>query len=274
MPLWLNGNLVAEDGLHFRENDLAVSRGYGVFDYLLVQNGIPIFLQDHLDRFYHSAKGLHMHVPMDKLALKQIIQQLVAPFPQDYSDIKLLLTGGDAAYNQPITAPVLLVKTTAWKAAEPKPLRLMSFDYQRELACFKHTNYTMGVWLQPILAQKQYDDALYVSNGYVSELPRANIFVVTKHGVLVTPTNHVLPGITRKHVLELAEKIMPVEQRDLSLDELLDAEEVFVTSTTKAVLPVAAVDNKPIGANGGATTVKLQQLLAGYKTLHMAAFKW
>ncbi|MGO8055712.1 aminotransferase class IV, partial [Rhizobium leguminosarum] len=87
----------------------------------------------------------------------------------------------------------------------------------------------------------------YHRNSIITECPRSNLFIVTKENKLVTPAHNILKGITRKNVLQLASSIMEVEERDIKLTELLDAAEVFLTSTTKKVLPVLNVDGNAIG---------------------------
>ena len=98
------------------------------------------------------------------------------------------------------------------------------------------------------------DDVLYVSNGNISELPRSNVFVVTQQNELLTANNNVLHGITRKHMLQLAAQYMSVKEQTVTLTDVLTAKEVFVTSTTKRLLPVRKVNGVTIG-NGTAGTV-------------------
>ncbi|HUC82493.1 MAG TPA: aminotransferase class IV, partial [Flavisolibacter sp.] len=70
----------------------------------------------------------------------------------------------------------------------------------------------------------------------------ANFFLVTEEGRLVTPSKNILQGITRKKLLEMAGDFYPVEERDITLDELKTAREAFITSTTKQILPVRQID--------------------------------
>ncbi len=93
----------------------------------------------------------------------------------------------------------------------------------------------------------QADEVLYTYQGNVLEFPRSNVFVVTEKNVVVTPNENVLKGITRKKVLELARKEFQVEERQVTVNELLQAKEVFLTSRTKRVLPVLKIEDKIIG---------------------------
>jgi branched-chain amino acid aminotransferase len=87
------------------------------------------------------------------------------------------------------------------------------------------------------------EDVLYHQDGQVSESSRSNFFIV-KDGVISTPDKHVLMGITRKQILKIAGN---VQIRPVSLQEALDADEAFITSTTKILLPVTQLDDHTIG---------------------------
>jgi branched-chain amino acid aminotransferase len=83
-------------------------------------------------------------------------------------------------------------------------------------------------------------------NGLVLEGTTSNLFAFFS-GTLVTPNSEILRGVTRKAVLDLAAKIGPVDLRDLSLAELLTADEVFISGTNKMIVPVVQVDDRVIG---------------------------
>jgi D-alanine transaminase/branched-chain amino acid aminotransferase len=145
-----------------------------------------------------------------------------------------------------------------------KGLSIITYQHQRELPHIKSINYLTGVWLHPLLKEKQADDVLYYQNNVISEFPRSNIFIITKDNKLVTPSRNILHGITRKKVLSLAGEMMPAEERDITLDELMNAKEVFSTATTRKILPVIKVNDKLIGDGrpGAITTTLYQKFLA------------
>jgi branched-subunit amino acid aminotransferase/4-amino-4-deoxychorismate lyase len=97
----------------------------------------------------------------------------------------------------------------------------------------------------------------------VSESSRSNLFYV-KDGVIHTPNVHILEGITRKHVIELASKNFEVKIGHCSLADFLHADEVFTTGSTKRVVPIVAIDGKEIGngARGPVTKQLYDQLLS------------
>jgi len=251
MPAFLNHHFVTDEEAKLHASDLSIQRGYAVFDFLRTVNGTPLFLQHHLDRFFHSAESMHLKPEQSKEALTQIIHQLVEQSQLKEAGIRLLLTGGYSPDTYHTTTPNLLitcnpVKTSTSELFE-KGFSIITYDHQRELPHIKSINYLMAVWLHPLLEQKKADDVLYHHNNIITEFPRANVFVVTNENKLVTPAHNMLKGITRKFVLEQAATFMEVEERDILVDELIDASEIFLTSTTKRVIPVLKVNDHILG---------------------------
>jgi len=114
------------------------------------------------------------------------------------------------------------------------------------------------------MREKKAFDMLYHSQNGITECPRSNFFAFVGD-TLVTPADHVLHGNTRKLILELAETRFPVEERSMSLKELDDIDEAFVTSTTKRVLPICKINEIEIG-NGlvGDRTKTIMSLFDAY----------
>jgi branched-chain amino acid aminotransferase len=77
----------------------------------------------------------------------------------------------------------------------------------------------------------------------VSESSRSNVFIV-KNGVLITPKSDILKGVTRNFLMQLAADVMPVEERDVTVAEVLNADEVFLSGSSKRVAPVLQVNEK------------------------------
>ena len=263
--LYINNQfLPATDG-SLPVSDLSIQRGYALFDYLKVVNGIPLYVDDHLDRLFHSAEQLHLPIIHTREALKDIIRQLMQHNHQPHSGIRITLTGGNSPDGYSIAAPNLIISQSPLQLPTPEAvergIKLMTYPHQRQLPHVKTTDYVMAIWLQPQVKEQGADDILYYNEASISECPRANIFMV-KEGKLITPAQNILKGVIRKHVLQLAADMLPVEERDIPLQELRSAEEVFITSTTKQVLPVRQVDEVVLFKEGpGRITTQLLHLL-------------
>lgn len=231
--------------LHFK--DLSFLRGYGVFDFFRLRGNQPLFLEDHLQRFYYSAGAMHLPVPFDDPQLKDIISGLIQKNDWPDAGIRLSLTGGYSEDGFNIGKPNLLISQHTFpsptKDQQRNGIHLLSHSHQRQLPQVKTIDYLTAIWLQPLRKQKGADDILYHHNGFVTECPRSNFFLVTKDETIITPLENVLAGITAKKLMEVAGKEFRVEQRPVRLEEIGEAKEVFITSTTKQILPVSRIDD-------------------------------
>jgi branched-chain amino acid aminotransferase len=273
MAVYLNDRFLEDDQALLHVSDLSMQRSYAIFDFFRTVNRVPFFMEDHLDRFYASAKSMHLTVSKTREDIRHIVQELIQRSSLTEAGIRLMLTGGNSTDSYHPATPNLLITCnpvkTATEADFEKGLSVITYEHQRELPQIKSINYLMAVWLQPLLQEKQADDMIYHQKGIITEFPRSNVFIVTADQKLVTPSRNILYGITRKNVLSLASTLMPVEERDVSRDELLQASEVFLTSTTKKILPVLRIDNNVIGdGRPGAITRELyRQFLIAEKKL-------
>ena len=229
-------------------NDLGIQRGYGVFDFLRVAGDKPLFIDDHLDRFYYSAEVMRLKIKKERAELKSIIQELINTNNLNHSGIRLILTGGESVDGYMITEPRLSIIQQSLKPPPDKlpetGIKLVSNEYQRQLPHVKTTDYLMAIWLQPWMKEKNADDILYHYNGLITECPRSNFFMITKENILVTPKEKILNGITRKKIIALAKKLeIKIEERDIHLNEIKEIKEAFITSSTKRMLPVSKIDD-------------------------------
>lgn len=235
--------------------DLLVQRGYGIFDYLRVSNNKPLFIEAHLDRLFNSAEIMRLSIALSKEELKKIVAELIQKNNIPFSGIRLIIAGGDAPDGYTITKPHLIIIQQPLEAPPSqmatKGIQLVSHFYQRQLAEVKTTDYLMAIHLQAWMKSQGGDDILYYNNESVSECPRSNIFMVSQDNTIVTPARNMLKGITRKNIIAVAEAHhLKLEQRDISLSEMKKAKEVFITSSTKRIIPVSRLDEQNFSLEG------------------------
>lgn len=247
---FVNCEIVEKADAFLHISDLAIQRGYGVFDFFKVMKGVPMFLDFHLDRFFHSASVMKLQAPVDKKMILENVYALLAKNQLPESGIKLILTGGYSTDGYSIATPNLIITQHEVKMPQPEVIQngiaIITYPYSKEFPQAKTINYSMGIWLSDLVKSSGAYDVLYHDQGIISEFPRSNVFLVTRDGTLVTPSNKILEGITRKNILALAREKFSVEERDVTLSELYEAKEVFLTSTTKRIIPVVAIDNQAI----------------------------
>ena len=245
-PVFLNNEFIKDEDacLHYR--DLAIMRGYGIFDFFKVVNGQAVHLEDHLDRFYFSAGEMRLPVERSREEIRQIVSTIITANPTGNYGIRLTLTGGYSNDGYSIARPNLIISLHHFQQPSvtefTRGIRLFTYPYQRQLPSIKTIDYLMAIWLQPRLKEIGADEILYSNEGFITECPRANFFIVNNRNQLVTPSDHILKGITRKKIIDLASPYMEVIERKIGKEELSSATEAFICSTTKSILPVNQID--------------------------------
>jgi branched-chain amino acid aminotransferase len=247
MICYLNNQYLPLETAGLPLNDLGLQRGYGIFDFLRITNGIPLYIDDHLERFFHSAEKMRIPVGKTVEELKAIIRDLLDKNKLNDAGIRILLTGGPSPDGYQISAPNLCIIQLP---LEPPPsqmeksIRLVSYSHMREMPHIKTTNYLMALWLRPWVKEKGADDVLYHHLGILSECPRSNFFLVMEDDRILTASRNILKGITRKQVLALgAAHNLAITETDISLDDLGKAKAAFITNSTGRIVPVHSIDD-------------------------------
>ena len=241
--------MVPETEAKIGVSDLSIHRGFGIFDFLKIIDNRPIFIEDHLNRFYRSAAAMNMDAGLDRAALKQAIYNLMEKNGLADSAIKLILTGGYSADGYTMGTPNLIIIQMPFKMEDPalmKPMKLVTYSHQRQLPAIKTIDYLQAILLRPFIKDNHADEVLYHYNNTISECPRANFFIVTD-GEIITPKDNILAGITRSKVLPLSIENYRIVERNITLTDLETAKEAFISSSSKNVCPVIAIDGKNIG---------------------------
>jgi branched-chain amino acid aminotransferase len=261
----INGRLVDAQSATVPVHDLGLIRGYGVFDYFLVEAGQPLFVDDYAARFLHSAQHMHLDIGLTHEQLKEQIFKLIEANGLKDAGMRLVVTGGVSPNNYEIVEPnFMMMMNEAGGFPEThysQGTGLISINYQRDIPKVKTTNYSMGIKMLDAVKKAGAVEVLYNDGSFLRESVRANIFIVTKDERIVTPASKILMGITRKQILKIARSLFPVEEREVAVNELKDAKEVFITSSTKKVMPIVFVDDLQIGdGRPGPITRKLAGL--------------
>jgi branched-chain amino acid aminotransferase len=260
--IYLNGSILPAHEAQIHVTDLGLVRGYGIFDFFRAIDGKPIFIEDHLDRFENSARLMHLPIPESRERLREIIVEIILLNPQPLLGVKMIMTGGysEDGYTPAEKSNLLVMgKPFAFKPADIG-MKLMSMEYRREIPEIKTLNYIVPIRALAQTKAMGADDVLYHQNGIISESSRSNIFII-KNERIITPVDGALFGVTRKHILDFAKKYFVVEERDVSIQEYWDADEVFTTGSTKRIIAITQTDNH-IFSEGkvGKITKKLQEL--------------
>ncbi len=270
---YLNGSLISFKKAHVGLEDLGLLRGFGVYEGLAAFDGEPFHFNDHWERLENSARALELTLPLSRQEALEATRAIVAAnSPGRRATIRIILTGGEAEGGiEHVNGRETFFITAEPAVALPEAVytggaSMQTYEHQRFLPAYKTTNYITAVLLQKKKREAGAVEILYIANGTALECTGSNVFVV-KGGVLRTPKENVLHGITRKVTLKLAQSAYPIEERVIPFEELLVADEVFITSSFKDIVPIVSVNKRAIGFGvPGPITRDLMRRFAEYIT--------
>ncbi len=267
---YIDGEYVRADKAMIPVDDLIVLRGYGIFDFLRTYGGKPFFLKEHIERLRRSAEQVSMFFPWSDRELKDIVLSTLQRNNFSESNIRVVITGGSSSdFITPPDKPRLLVLVTPLPQIPEwwykKGVKIITFTAIRTIPGVKSINYIMATMAMADAVKNGGVEAVYINkDNQVLEGTTSNIFAIFG-SKLVTPGTRILPGVTRKIVLDIAKEICEINIRDLTRNELIRADELFITSSNKEVVPVVQVDHDII-ADGkpGKKTRQLKQMYSQF----------
>lgn len=220
-------------------------RGDGVFEVIRVYDGVPFALDEHLDRIERSATNLRLGWSAARADLEEDVERILeARGGKDFDGcLRLVLTRGGRRLAMTEQLPA---------QAEQARLAFVTYAPTRILDGVKSLSYAGNMLATRIAKERGFDEALLVTpHGRVLEAPTSSLFWVAPDGALVTPPlgDHILASITREHVL----RITGAEERVTAQDDLMQAGEAFLASTTREVQPVSAIEELALEAPGERT---------------------
>lgn len=265
---FLNGDIMPVDKAFVRIDDIGILRGYGVFDFLRTYNGKPFLLKEHLLRLKNSAKALALVPPLSDKKIAALIDELLKKNKVQEAQVRILLTGGRTVngmgYDSKNPTFAILIEPLAVPSAElyKKGGTLITNTHMRHVHTAKTTNYINAIVLARERIKKDAIEILYLFHDYVLECSTSNFFIF-KGDTLITAKDNILLGTTRNFILKFVAKGFNVEERDIKVSELKEANEAFLTATNKEILPITKIDDVSIG-NGkiGKNTKKLMKKFA------------
>jgi len=258
MSVYLNGHFMPLADAKVPALDRGFVFGDGVYELVPVYSRKPFRLEEHLRRLQHSLDGIRLANPHGVARWRELIEQLIALQEFDDQSVYLQITRGvaprDHAFPPGVPPTVfmfaqpLVSATGTQKAAGVCAITAPDIRWGR-------CDIKAISLLANVLARQQAVDAgcaetVMLRDGFLSEGAASNIFVV-KNGVLLAPppSNLILTGITYDVVLELAAAHgIPAELRAISEAELRSADELWMTSSTKEIMPIVKLDGVPVGA--------------------------
>ncbi len=260
--VYVNGAFVAASQAKISVFDHVILYGDGVYDTMCSWNHQVFKLDEHIDRLYESAHAIKLELSLDKGELRAVILETVRRNNLRNAYVKVIATRGVGA--QPLMSPynctpgliVFAVPYMSLVDGEGKDsgIRMIVSSLRRiPNECLstkiKSCNYLNHILMRMEANEAGADDAIELDmDGYVCEAPGYNVFMV-KQGVIYTPRDNILVGITRQTVMELAaEAGIPVVEGRIQPFDLYNADEMFLSSTAGGIFAVSELDGRIIGS--------------------------
>jgi len=271
--VYLNGQYLPLYDAKISVMDRGFLFGDGIYEVIPSYSGKLFHFQEHMERLENSLSSIRLPNPHDQAQWLEILTPLLDK-NLDQS-IYLQITRGvapkrDHAFPEHVTPTVFAMCSNIVPFENlDSGVKAISVDDSRwELCNVKATTLLANILLRQQAVEQGCAEAILVKDGYVTEGAASNIFAVID-GILITPPigREILPGITRNVILELAEQNnIPCSEDIISLDALKTANEIWLTSSTREIVPVVQLDNETI-ANGkpGPIWRTMNQLFQAYK---------
>lgn len=262
---YYDGKIGAPDELMVPFNDRVHFFGDGVYDATVGANGKVYLLQDHLDRFYTSAKALDIHIPMEKQALGALLTQLLAQVEGTTHFVYWQVTRGinDRNHVYPEGMPGKL-----WVMIRPNhlndpdvPIKLVTAPDTRFYHCnIKTLNLIPSVMAAQDAARRGVQETVFHRDGIVTECAHSNVSIL-KDGVFYSHPNDelILRGIAKTHMIGACYRLgITVMEKPFTLEDLRAADEIIVTSSSNFCLHACELDGAPAGGKDPATLKAIQ----------------
>lgn len=230
--------------------------GDGVYELIRCYNGKPFMLQEHLERLLNSANAIKLNIEKSFENIERIVIDGIEKSNLAHCDVYLQITRGISERNHlfPNVPASISMTVKPWKNFNPqmreKGIKTIFHLDERWANCYiKSLNLLPNILAKQTAFEKGCFEAILIRGGYVTEGSSSNVFIVKNGSLYTTPlSNEILPGITRMAVKKCAEKLqIPLYEERFSPEDLIKADEVFITSTTSEILPVVECEEKAIG---------------------------
>ncbi|WP_272690080.1 D-amino-acid transaminase [Providencia sp. PROV152] len=274
MITYINGQFVPEEQASISVFDRGFLFADAVYEVTAVVNGRLVDFKNHMTRLQRSCHELQLALPYTEESLLKIHQQIIEKNNLTEGLIYLQLTRGNAGQrnflfpDKTITPTLVIFAQQASIIDNPRAttgISVVTFDDIRWQRCDIKTVALLAACLAKDYAHSQgADDALFVSNGDITEGSSSNFFIITHENIIKTRAlgYEILPGITRQAILTLArEQHLAIEEGTFTVDEAMAAKEAFITSSTTFVWPVIEIDGRKVaGGKPGPLTHRLREI--------------
>lgn len=263
---WFNGEFVDANEPVVPIDERGHQFGDGVYEVIRIYNGKPFMLEEHLDRLYQSAHAIKLKINSDRENLKSNMLELIQKSGLIDLDLYVQVTRGMASRNHlfpdcPVSIS-MTVKPFRTIQVGDKGAGVILHPDERWANCYiKSLNLLPNILAKQVAYERGFLEAILVREGKVTEGTSSNVYIVKDFSIITTPlSKNILTGITRMVVKNLAEANgIPFVEKQFTPEEMIQADEIFITSTTLEITPIVRVEDKEINEGKVGTITKTLQ---------------
>jgi branched-chain amino acid aminotransferase len=256
--VFLNDKLVDIDKATISVTDSGFLYGAGLFETMRSHNGVVFALTDHLDRLFVSADVLSINNPYEREYITEAIKKVLRANKLTDARLRLTLTNGPMAESEEQRKSTLLITAAKFRPYPPeyykKGVMVVLCPFKQNpidpTSGRKTTSYFSRMIALNLAHQKRAAEAIWFTvDNRLAEGCISNVFLVKDSELYTPPINTpVLPGVARKTVCLLAKQnSIKLTEKDLSIDDLLGADEIFLTNVIMQVMPITRVEKHTVG---------------------------
>lgn len=248
---YLNGDFLPLGEAQVSVLDRGFIFGDAIYEVIPVFNGHPLRLAEHLDRLGDSLKAVYMNNPLDRAAWEALCARLVADNGGGDQTLYVQVTRGVAPRDHVLSAAVaqtVFAMSSPLRVPDEVPsIEAVTAPDERWQRCdIKTTSLIANVIARESAARRGAREAILIRDGQVTEGAASNVFVATGGRIRTPPLSPlILPGVTRNLIVELDPD---VREEAITETELLAADEVWVTSSGRELVPVTRINGVAVGA--------------------------
>lgn len=263
---YYNGRTSLIEEMMVPMNDRACYFGDGVYDATMAIGHVPMHFDDHIERIYNSARLIDIEIPMTKEEMKKLLQGLIDQVEGDSLFVYWQVTRGVGMRNHPYSGAS--GEPSFWAWVRPSSMRDPYGAYRcitMEDTRFLHCNIKTINLLPAVIANQRAmeagcDETIFHRGERVTECSHSNVHIL-KDGVLHTAPcdNLILPGIVRRHILMICkEQGIPVVEEPFTVEQMMEADEVFFSSSSALTCRVREIDGRAVGMRDEATFARIR----------------
>ncbi|MFH2035479.1 MAG: aminotransferase class IV [Candidatus Zixiibacteriota bacterium] len=265
----LNGKAISKKDAKISIFDNSLFYADGLFETFLAIEDRVVFIEDHLDRLYRGAELIGITIPYSRKTIQRWINEANCKNSASIKKLRLTITSGDSAFwaGKRSHPRVIVIVTEFTPFKKPFRLTVAPFrvDSKSPFRNVKTLSFIIEMTSRKRAYASKYDDGILLNRqGNVAETTSANIFWIKNGRLFTTPlTAGCLEGMTRKHILEIAqENGIPISIKNIKLGNLVKSDEIFIASSLKLIVPVSSITDKDtIEFPTGPLTKRLKKLL-------------